>query len=160
MSHTTPIMPTATPTPLDPSTSTPFRDLVNNLKPPEVEPPERPKSTPFPQQDAASPIQPTWRMGNDEQNQLLPKEDFYLAEQAPSSKMTFAALPTEIHECILDHLFGVRGSTVYSHTSSKAWSTALRHSRRRQLSDLALINASYRELVQGRLFKHSGLDII
>lgn len=124
----------------------------------DIEPPTRPQSTPFPQHDVISSCaQPSWRADDAEQYPLaiLKKDTAHAAEKYPSSRMTFSDLPTEIHEFILDHLFGVRGSVVNSTTSSKGWSTALRHSRRRQLSDLAMISRDFRDMVQGRLFKHS-----
>ena len=77
--------------------------------------------------------------------------------EIPSS---FCNLPTEIHECILDHLFGVRLSAS-SRTSStdmskslRNWNTKLRHCRRREVSDLALVDKKWKVLVQERLYRH------
>lgn len=71
----------------------------------------------------------------------------------------FNDLPPEIHETILDHILGVRGSTLASITSAtvttSSWSKALRHPRRKALSDLALVSRAYRALVQGRIYRHS-----
>ncbi|KAK2871755.1 hypothetical protein FQN49_002867 [Arthroderma sp. PD_2] len=70
----------------------------------------------------------------------------------------FNDLPPEIHETILDYLLGVRGSTLASITSTtvttSSWSKALRHPRRKALSDLALVSRAYRALVQGRIYRH------
>ena len=69
-------------------------------------------------------------------------------------------LPVEIHECILDHLFGVRlsaSSRISSTDMSKSlrnWNTKLRHCRRREVSDLALVGKKWKVLVQERLYRH------
>lgn len=128
----------------------------DHLKGPEVRPPVRPKSTPFPQQEPTC-NEKVWRLNDHDQVWTVhgSTEVPCLAEQMPSFNISFANLPTEIHEFVLDHLFGVRGSIASTAISSPRWSTALRHSRRKQLSDLALVNRKYRTLVQGRLFKHS-----
>ena len=146
------------------ASSSNFRGLPlieDQLKAPEIEPPVRPKSTPFSWQEALSNDKPIWPGNGTDQIQALPirGKESKLSErsQSPSPKLTFSRLPTEIHELVLDHLFGVRASTANSASIHGGWSTALRHSRRRQLSDMALLNQEYRELVQGRLFKHSEL---
>jgi len=76
-----------------------------------------------------------------------------------SQKMQLADLPVEIHEAILDHLFGVRASTSSSAAkgsqATRGWSNVLRHPRRKQLSNLALVSALWRRLVQERLYRHS-----
>ena len=66
-------------------------------------------------------------------------------------------LPIEIHNTIMDHLAGSLGS-LSSHSSrqpSRNWSHALRHPRRKQLSDLALVSKLWRSLIQERLYRHS-----
>ncbi|KAI9739826.1 MAG: hypothetical protein M1834_006547 [Cirrosporium novae-zelandiae] len=74
------------------------------------------------------------------------------------SVTTFNDLPAEIHEGILDHLFGVRAATASSRTAGnsgqRGWNTILRHPRRKQLSDLALVNPLWRRLIQERLYRH------
>jgi hypothetical protein len=69
------------------------------------------------------------------------------------ARMSLNDLPAEIHECILDHLFGFRVSTT-SKSSIVRWGTALRHSRRRELSELALVSPVWRGLIQERLYRH------
>ncbi|KAG5296521.1 hypothetical protein I7I50_09722 [Histoplasma capsulatum G186AR] len=73
-------------------------------------------------------------------------------------RILFGNLPIEIHEAILDHLFGVRGSTLASLSPSKSrpnsWSKALRHPRRKALSNLALVSSQWRPLVQERIYRH------
>ncbi|PGG97360.1 hypothetical protein AJ79_09231 [Helicocarpus griseus UAMH5409] len=73
-------------------------------------------------------------------------------------RMQFEDLPIEIHEAILDHLFGVRGSTLASISPAKSspnsWSKALRHPRRKALSDLALVSSIWHPLVQERIYRH------
>lgn len=82
------------------------------------------------------------------------------ADDEPDLSSThFSDLPPEIHETILDHILRVRGSTLASITSAtvttSSWSKALRHPRRKALSDLALVSRAYRALVQGRIYRHS-----
>ncbi|TEA14042.1 hypothetical protein C8034_v003793 [Colletotrichum sidae] len=77
----------------------------------------------------------------------------------PSTTLNLNDLPAEIHECILDHLFGYRVSTtskssVGMHSVTKSWGTALRHSRRKELSELALVSPVWRVLIQERLYRH------
>lgn len=158
-----PIVKIATSTPTSPGAASPsaLRGLpliLDQLKVPAIEPPTRPKSTPFSWQETLNCDYAMRALNGLDQSETISrsKDELQQAENVPAMKMTFSGLPTEIHELILDHLFGVRASTANTTSSSRGWSTALRHSRRRQLSDVALISRSYRELVQGRLFKHSG----
>lgn len=71
----------------------------------------------------------------------------------------FVDLPIEIHEAILDHLFGERtsgsGSNTPGRPDARSWIRALRHPRRKALSNLALITPVWRDLVQERIYRHS-----
>jgi hypothetical protein len=74
------------------------------------------------------------------------------------SSLQFEHLPIEIHEAILDHLFGERAPASGNNGSgpaSRSWVNALRHPRRKALSDLSLISPLWRTLVQERIFRHS-----
>ncbi|KAF8848773.1 hypothetical protein BDZ45DRAFT_709122 [Acephala macrosclerotiorum] len=126
-------------------------------------PPTRPKSTPFPCQDLTSDggIQPLPRSSDldqpDHTSSPIPEPE----PTASTETSSLSSLPIEIHECILDHLFGVRSSAASRTTSSagkskvlRGWGTALRHSRRREVSELALVSEQWRELVQERLYRH------
>ena len=77
------------------------------------------------------------------------------------SEACFENLPIEIHEAILDCLFGERApaSATVTHVRSAArsWIRALRHPRRKALSDLSLISRVWRPLVQSRIYRHSEL---
>lgn len=82
--------------------------------------------------------------------------------QKPSQsrpELLFEKLPYEIHEAILDHLFGVRASTLSTATpansGARCWNKALRHPRRKALSNLALVSPVWRPLVQERIYRHS-----
>jgi hypothetical protein len=79
-------------------------------------------------------------------------------------RIQFADLPVEIHEAILDHLFGVRGSALASITpatsTASSWSRSLRHPRRKALSNLALVCSSWRPLVQERIYRHSQFPVL
>jgi len=151
---------TATSTPVSPGPSSP--PLEQTAKQPDIVPPTRPSSTPFPNaQQGQTDIQclvchDVCRDEDEHMSSNLP-EDPQAAERAQSS---LADLPAEIHECILDHLFGYRVSTTSPSSLSipsvnaRSWSTALRHSRRKELSNLALVTPLWRDLVQQRLYRH------
>lgn len=126
-------------------------------------PPTRPSSTPFPLVDnSGRPIccleEPDYisdvEMSTEES--LLTTED----EISHHFRAThFEELPTEVHEAILDHLFGycispTSSSAMRISSLTKGWSSALRHCRRRELADLALVNSTWRTLVQQRLYRH------
>ncbi|KAL3446719.1 hypothetical protein BJX65DRAFT_107622 [Aspergillus insuetus] len=89
-------------------------------------------------------------------------EDVQLAE-APlplmrRSEIQFEHLPVEIHETILDYLFGERTSALSTSAGGKSparsWNKSLRHPRRKALSNLALISPVWRVLVQDRIYRH------
>ncbi len=68
-------------------------------------------------------------------------------------------LPLEIQEGIIDYTHGSLGSAASDGSTNarvaRNWSLAMRHPRRKQLSDLALVSKSWRKLVQRRLYRHS-----
>lgn len=74
------------------------------------------------------------------------------------SNIRFQDLPPEIHDAIIDHLFGERASTFTTSAPGKlsacSWSKAFRHPRRKALSNLALISPVWRPLVQSRIYRH------
>lgn len=72
----------------------------------------------------------------------------------PRPELQFDNLPIEIHEAILDHLFGERASMSTLKSSNGSWNTALRHPRRKALSNLSLISRVWRPLVQERIYRH------
>ncbi|RDL33604.1 Uncharacterized protein BP5553_07972 [Venustampulla echinocandica] len=123
----------------------------------DIVPPVRPSSTPFPQADLAEGdihCLQRWSEGArvDGVAQLI--------IPSASSSSPLCNLPTEIHECILDHLFGIRASassrTMGAGQSKvlRGWGTALRHSRRREVAELALVSRKWRHLIQDRLYRH------
>lgn len=75
--------------------------------------------------------------------------------------ISFTNLPLEILEEVVGFLLGDLGSTSlgtlgWTH-GTRNWSSAMRHPRRKQLSDLALVSRSWRCLTQERLYRHSKL---
>ncbi len=163
--HLTPIMTTAS-TPATPGPSTPTTVRTLPLEPMKIDdiseeiiPPIRPKSTPFPQQELLEgEIQCTHRY-SDLERLNDPLFHSMQASQSPAPNSPFCDLPVEIHECILDHLFGVRASASSGTTAGRtkilrSWGTALRHSRRREVSELALVSRKWRSLIQERLYRH------
>ncbi|KAE8449506.1 hypothetical protein EG329_008115 [Mollisiaceae sp. DMI_Dod_QoI] len=167
--HLAPIMTTAsTPATPGPSTPTTVRTLpLDQLKhDDEFEdfvPPTRPKSTPFPCQDLTGDgsMQCLQRPSDLDSPDRIFRPVIEGEQTASTDTSSLNSLPIEIHECILDHLFGVRSSAASRTTSSagkskvlRGWGTALRHSRRREVSELALVSTQWRELVQERLYRH------
>lgn len=138
-----------------------------------IAPPARPSSTPFPEQELKE------LAGLDTQCSTLAlarrvdlqslyagnlgdPESSVPSNEAPSASSALCKLPVEIHECILDHLFGMRlSASAITRTSSsgqskilRGWSTALRHCRRRDVWELALVTKDWRDLIQDRLYRH------
>ncbi|KAL9107902.1 MAG: hypothetical protein Q9227_007224 [Pyrenula ochraceoflavens] len=75
-------------------------------------------------------------------------------EQRPQ-RCGLQELPSEIQDLILDFLLGdlVAVSSTSGNASVRV-SAAMRHPRRKELSDMALVNKTWRDLVQGRIFRH------
>ena len=67
-------------------------------------------------------------------------------------------LPEEIQQSILDILMGTLGSISSSAVDKthamRNWSSAMRHPRCRQLSDLTLVSGTWRRMIQERLYRH------
>ncbi|KAI1138296.1 hypothetical protein F5Y05DRAFT_404464 [Hypoxylon sp. FL0543] len=151
---------TTTSTPVTPGPASP---PLEQPKPSDFVPPTRPSSTPFPNaQQGQTDIrcltcQPDC-FGSDDCMVTSPVSQPAIVEQNPV--LTLAQLPAEIHECILDHIFGYRVSTTSPSSlnipsvNARSWSTALRHSRRKELSNLALVCPLWRDLIQQRLYRH------
>lgn len=153
-----PIMTTAS-TPATPGPSTPTvtrAHPIEHAKVDDILNIERPASTPFPRQESLD--------GEIVERQIEPDilewaEPSPIQQQAPNSGSPLCDLPVEIHECILDHLFGFRAAAsarVIPGRSKvlRGWGTALRHSRRREVSELALVSRQWRNLIQERLYRH------
>ncbi|KAF5015477.1 hypothetical protein F66182_13180, partial [Fusarium sp. NRRL 66182] len=85
-------------------------------------------------------------------------DSLIFSNHASQSEIQFDDLPFEIHEAILDHLFGERtsgsGTIVPGRPDAQSWIRALRHPRRKALSNLALISPIWRDLVQERIYRH------
>lgn len=128
--------------------------------------PLRPKSTPFPypehrrrkdgyscSDDSENAEMRDVGSASDSETTLFDSIHNFL----PSIRLT--DLPIEIQEGVLDHIFGSRVSPT-SRSSMKVSSvkridyTAMRHCRRRELTDLSLISKVWRVLIQQRLYRH------
>ena len=73
-----------------------------------------------------------------------------------SSCSPIEELPAEILEAIISHVGGQLGSPGFSRLeTTRNWNVILRHPRRKNVSDLALVTSSWRRLVQERIFRHS-----
>ncbi|KAI1341173.1 hypothetical protein F5Y15DRAFT_406585 [Xylariaceae sp. FL0016] len=150
---------TTTSTPVSPGPSSP---PLEPPKPVNFIPPTRPSSTPFPNAQPGQTDIPfsTCQSEYSEDGTFTSTTPISapVVDQQPT--ITLSKLPAEIHECILDHLFGFRDSATSSNSLSipsvnyRSWSTALRHSRRPELSNLALVCPLWRDLVQQRLYRH------
>lgn len=85
-----------------------------------------------------------------------------LSLQKQPHSVHLAELPVEVQDCVIDHLaghlVGTAPSSVTAPRGFRNWSTAMRHPRRKQLSDLALLSKTWRELIQERLYRHSMLN--
>ncbi|KAH8646600.1 hypothetical protein BGZ60DRAFT_391847 [Tricladium varicosporioides] len=122
----------------------------------EIIPPIRPSSTPFPQADMVEGnIQCLHRLDPDRMDGVT---SYPILSESSTSALD--NLPTEIHDCVLDHLLGVRASASSrtKHDGStkvlRNWGSALRHARRREVAELARVSPKWRGLVQDRLYRH------
>ncbi|KAI4227549.1 MAG: hypothetical protein L6R36_002315 [Xanthoria steineri] len=83
-------------------------------------------------------------------------EKLSLLTQPHSVRLT--GLPVEVQEGVIDHLaghlIGITPASALTPSGSRNWSTAMRHPRRKQLSDLALVSKTWRALIQERLYRH------
>ncbi|KAF7549960.1 hypothetical protein G7046_g8167 [Stylonectria norvegica] len=145
--------------PVSPGSSSPPREQTKNT---DFVPPTRPSSTPFPHPDHR-PAQPCCldRSAYDDALQPTPDSLTIPADELPTPRpiIGFKQLPIEVHETILDHLFGYRvsassRSAMRVSSVTKSWGTALRHSRRKELTELALVSEIWRDLIQQRLYRH------
>ena len=139
--------------------------------------PARPCSTPFPRQEAlegdiqciprANDLSPIGaanilKRRYDVGHQSDPYKPHTSHPPLPvSTSSPLCDLPMEIHERILDYLFGFRNSAsviakrrLGESKVLRNWSNQLRHARRREVSDLALVSEQWRHLVQDRLYRH------
>lgn len=173
----------STPATPGPSTPTALRTIpLDQLKVIDDEeegivPPARPSSTPFPQQEAlegdiqciprtndSGPQRPAnvRKRSHDADQRIDSKlSDLDFSPVRSSKSSPLCELPIEIHERVLDYLFGFRNSaSVIAKTPSgeskvlRNWSNELRHARRREVSDLALVSEQWRHLIQDRLYRH------
>lgn len=155
--------------PVSPGASSP--PLPQGPRMPDFAPPTRPSSTPFPEPEhgqidircLSCPLDPDQDHDPDHphahflQSPESPRPASPDPQHPPSTNIN--DLPAEIHECILDHLFGYRvsassKSSLGMPSVTRSWGTALRHSRRRELSSLALVSSTWRVLIQERLYRH------
>ena len=93
------------------------------------------------------------------QKSLLRNNNESTSSPKPSDRgLRLEDLPVEIQEGVLDVLVGSLASTSSSamerNHGMRNWGNAMRHPRRRQLSDLALVSKKWRRMVQERLYRH------
>ncbi|PNY29854.1 Uncharacterized protein TCAP_00243 [Tolypocladium capitatum] len=126
-------------------------------------PPARPSSTPFPHPENRSPHVCCLDEFDADSNATLPDASLSLlgdeAISGHSEATRFEELPLEVHEAVVDQLFGFRISPTSSSAMrisnmTRSWGSVLRHSRRRELSNLALVNRRWTYLIQQRLYRH------
>ncbi|PKS09917.1 hypothetical protein jhhlp_004540 [Lomentospora prolificans] len=135
---------------------------LDQPKPVDFVPPARPSSTPFLRTD---PRPLLCHDTNIDDAYTLSPGASSLSALAPEplshtpADVSLDGLPTEIHEAILDHLFGFRvspqsKSSVDLACVTKPWGTLHRYSRRKEISQLALVSQVWRPLIQSRLYRH------
>ncbi|OAA62238.1 hypothetical protein ISF_05247 [Cordyceps fumosorosea ARSEF 2679] len=124
-------------------------------------PPARPSSTPYPfvdTRETACSSTSDFSLALGSQNVSIPPAvDDPRDRSRPATH--FTRVPVEVHEVILDHLFGVCApislrAGLWSPSSARGLGRAPRSSRRRETTQLALINSTWRVLVQKRLYRH------
>ncbi|PHH68170.1 hypothetical protein CDD82_756 [Ophiocordyceps australis] len=155
-----PIMtPTINSTPISPAQSNTQHDKTCSS----FVPPARPSSTPFSHPENRG-VESSSHTGSlSLYHDQVSDARLSATSDGPSNKhpraVTFEDLPMEVYQGIADQLFGFS----ISPTSSSAmkiqglhngWASALRHTRCRELSNLALINRRWTFLIQQRLYRH------
>jgi len=156
----------STPATPGPSTPTlPIEQVKIGESENDIVPPARPSSTPFPLQEhlegSIQSLPRNWRPEESDKPRNLGR---ILKPADHSSSSPFRTLPIEIHERILDYLFGIRNPVTArvkaireQEKDTKAlrnWGNELRHSRRREVSELSLVCGMWRSLIQDRLYRH------
>jgi hypothetical protein len=149
---------TSNPASPGPSSPPPAQDKSNAFVPP-----ARPSSTPFPNSENHMPHVcciglPDYDSDSEAFDAISGLTSQDSANDFPPAT-DFKELPIEVHEAILDHIFGYRvsatsGSSMKVSKVTRSWGTALRHSRRRELTELALVSHTWRDLIQQRLYRH------
>jgi hypothetical protein len=150
----------ATSNPVSPGPSSPplTQDKADSFVPP-----ARPSSTPFPNSENHMPHVCCIGFSDyDSDSEVYDAASGLISDDSTNDfppATDFKELPTEVHEAILDHLFGYRvsatsGSSMQVSSVTRSWGTALRHSRRRELTELALVSQTWRVLIQQRLYRH------
>ena len=144
--------------PVSPGPSSPPLDQP---KPDDFVPPARPSSTPFLHSDPCQALCFPGAEGAYDYSSGLSYQRSTASdtEETSTTGASLDILPTEIHEAILDHLFGFRvspksKSSVDLACVSKSWGTLMRYSRRKEISQLALVSPVWRHLIQSRLYRH------
>ena len=80
-------------------------------------------------------------------------------KDSESPKSHVQNLPPEILEGIFGHVVGHLGSTSSdlsgSQNNVRNWNAIMRHPRRKNVADLALVSVTWRRLIQERVYRHS-----
>lgn len=79
--------------------------------------------------------------------------------EVKTPRCLLVTLPNELHDMILENIFGDCPSGFPLETTGRdtleGWQVALRHPRRKELSNLALVCRQWTYLVQSRIYKNS-----
>ena len=88
---------------------------------------------------------------------LIPASRPRKGSEAPKSHLQ--DLPPEILETIVGHVVGHLGSTLSDLSASqnnvRNWNAIMRHPRRKNVADMALVSDTWRRLIQERVYRHS-----
>ncbi|KAL1900428.1 hypothetical protein Cpir12675_000894 [Ceratocystis pirilliformis] len=127
----------------------------------EFAPPTRPSSTPFPQIVSRQLLQ-FEKSDAKMANTTTDHEEKVMVQDGESSSVEtcgFSRLPVEIHEEILDYVFGSQPAAQPClaggfNSIAASWNISTRRFTRRDISDLALVSRVWRDLVQSRIYRH------
>ncbi|KAJ9605067.1 hypothetical protein H2200_010457 [Cladophialophora chaetospira] len=77
-------------------------------------------------------------------------------QETSRPQLSLSDLPLEVQGKVLDFIFGDMHSVYAGSTSlrGKSVSSLMRHPRRKAVSDFALVSATWRDLVQERIYRH------
>ncbi|KAL2890765.1 hypothetical protein HOO65_010123 [Ceratocystis lukuohia] len=127
----------------------------------EFAPPTRPSSTPFPHIVSRQLLQ-FEKSDAKMANTTTDHEKKAMVQDGDSTSVAtcgFSRLPVEIHEEILDYVFGSQPAAQPClaggfNSIAASWNISTRRFTRSDISDLALVSRVWRDLVQSRIYRH------
>lgn len=134
------------------SKSSPRDPTLRNYQPPKIQPVYRAEDDISVQPSSSIDDQSIWP-ADDAANRMV------IVPLPQATKTKLDDLPTELLELIAGFVVGRLGSASAASTGSeniiRNWNDHMRHPRRKNIGEMALVSRKWRRLIQERLFRHS-----